>query len=177
MACDLTYTGDRLGAYRQPPFYLTLHTLRHYQHLLHPGAPTFVKFTLAFGPSDVKAHFQNSTLYPLHYDFAAKYLEAFLGLSNAAIDKKLSESRNPRYVTGRVVFRPCGPYPASFDISVPSEPDVETIQRTHGALRDVAPFMSNQLVFACEPTHCAWIQGALAAAGIEAISIAEAWYN
>jgi hypothetical protein len=65
----------------------------------------FVKFAIALSdPGTV--YFQDSNLYPFHFDFATRRLQPFLGMSRAQFDAVSLRRAGQQVVLGAVIFPP-----------------------------------------------------------------------
>jgi hypothetical protein len=67
--------------------------------------PRWLKFTLVLAEPG-RVHFQDSTKYLFHYDFAVARLAPFQGLSRAAFDAVALRRSNQQAVLGAVLFAP-----------------------------------------------------------------------
>ncbi len=71
------------------------------------GGAGFVKFAIILShPGTV--YFQDSNLYPFHYDFATQRLQPFLGMSHQQFDAATLRRAGQQAVLGAVIFPPFG---------------------------------------------------------------------
>lgn len=71
------------------------------------GGVTWVKFTILMEPYDANlVYFQDSRRYTLHYDFACKCLDPFVGMSSQEFYEETLSSAVPSAVLGTVLFPP-----------------------------------------------------------------------
>lgn len=67
--------------------------------------PRWVKFAIVLGDEE-RVHFQDSTKYPFHYEFATARLPGFQGLNRAAFDAVTLRRQGQQAVLGAVIFPP-----------------------------------------------------------------------
>lgn len=67
--------------------------------------PRWLKFAIVLG-EPYRVHFQDSTKYAFHYDFAAKRLAAFQGMTRAAFDAVSLRREGQQVVLGAVLYAP-----------------------------------------------------------------------
>jgi hypothetical protein len=71
------------------------------------GGAGFVKFAIVLSdPGTV--YFQDSNLYPFHFDFATQRLQPFLGMSRAQFGAVSLRRAGQQVVLGAVIFPPFG---------------------------------------------------------------------
>ncbi|MBP8304015.1 MAG: hypothetical protein KBE04_07810 [Phycisphaerae bacterium] len=71
------------------------------------GGVAWVKFTILMEPYDANlVYFQDSRRFTLHYDFASRYLDPFVGISSQEFYEKTLSSAAPPAILGTVLFPP-----------------------------------------------------------------------
>lgn len=71
------------------------------------GGAGFVKFAIILSQPDT-VYFQDSNLFPFHYEFATQHLAPFLGMSRAEFDAVSLRRTGQQVVLGAVIYPPFG---------------------------------------------------------------------
>jgi len=96
---------------------------------------TWIKFTILTEPYDPNViYFQNSKTYKLHYDFSAKHVDPFVGMSSQQFYEATLLSENPSAVLGTVLFPPTHGAPPVADFN---EYGIQFVRYDREEIRDL----------------------------------------